>query len=556
MQLTVIVDAIIIGHFVGNNALSAISLVMPLTMIVTALSTLIGLGPAIMASKAIGNREYEKVNTIFTSAIVQAVLIGGAIGIGCRCFSSELASMLCSNRNLLPLLDSYLQILPWSFMLTITVSTLVSLIEADGHPKLAAKATVFGCIWHICIDVVCVGYLNMGIQGAAYAMLVNNLLVIVYFALRMRKNGISYQWALPKQNIANVTLSELKEGMPMMINDLLYSLMLLLLNGLIGASLGEQGLFTWAICVQLLMLVLFVVDVTEGAILSIGSMLIGEKDGRGFSMLVHRLVIMIVVAIAAIMMVSCCFPYKVASLFNDSTGLSAETVMAIRVFSLMLVPHALSVFLRSFFQVLNKHGLGMLFSLLQSLCMVTGLWAFTRWAPSSIWWSFPVSAFLLLAMEALFICLLWKRHSNRHLQYEWESNNRQGIELSVGYDTNQVVEAIGQVCNFLEQHGESGASVMAVSICCEELMLNIVNHQSHKYRPYMDLYIAVGNGKVCLSLKDAGRPFNPVLPSNRTNLEAPNVKLGLALVNNVCTTLSHKYMYGQNVVFAEFMAAN
>jgi hypothetical protein len=28
----------------------------------------------------------------------------------------------------------------------------------------------------------------------------------------------------------------------------------------------------------------------------------------------------------------------------------------------------------------------------------------------------------------------------------------------------------------------------------------------------MDLYIAVGSKKVCMSLKDAGRPFNPVLP--------------------------------------------
>ena len=68
----------------------------------------------------------------------------------------------------------------------------------------------------------------------------------------------------------------------------------------------------------------------------------------------------------------------------------------------------------------------------------------------------------------------------------------------------------------------------------------------------MDLYIAVGSKKVCMSLKDAGRPFNPVLPANFSTLDAFDKKLGLALVNNVCTTLSHKYMYGQNVVFAEF----
>ena len=43
MELTVTVDAIILGHFVGGDALAAISLIMPLTMLITALSTLIGL---------------------------------------------------------------------------------------------------------------------------------------------------------------------------------------------------------------------------------------------------------------------------------------------------------------------------------------------------------------------------------------------------------------------------------------------------------------------------------------------------------------------------------
>ena len=95
---------------------------------------------------------------------------------------------------------------------------------------------------------------------------------------------------------------------------------------------------------------------------------------------------------------------------------------------------------------------------------------------------------------------------------------------------------------------------MAVNICCEELMLNIVRHQSHKHHPYMDLRVAVGGGKVSLALKDAGRPFNPVLQSHDFNLEDSDVSLGLALVNSVCTTLSHKYMYGQNVVFAEFQS--
>ena len=45
------------------------------------------------------------------------------------------------------------------------------------------------------------------------------------------------------------------------------------------------------------------------------------------------------------------------------------------------------------------------------------------------------------------------------------------VELSVGYDTKPVVDAIGQVCGFLERRNVDRVSVMAVNICCEELML-------------------------------------------------------------------------------------
>jgi anti-sigma regulatory factor (Ser/Thr protein kinase) len=340
--------------------------------------------------------------------------------------------------------------------------------------------------------------------------------------------------------------------MPMMVNDLMYSLMLFLMNELVGMHMGEQGLFHWAICVQLIMIVLFVVDVAEGAILSIGSMLIGEKDSNGFSMLVYKLVIMIVGLAGAVTLVVCCFPNEVAALFSNM-DVSAQWPLAVRVFSLMLVPHALSVFLRSFFQVLERRWMGMLFSFLQTLCMVTGLWAFLCWAPSSAWWSFPISAFLLLAMQVVFICVLWRKHCNHRLLPDEDSDARQEFELSVEYDIGAVSDAVCQVSRFLEHCGLSAAQIMAVNICCEELMLNIVCHQSHKNNPYMDLYIAVGGKKICIILKDAGRPFNPVLPASRNTLESFDEKLGLALVNNVCTTLSHKYMYGQNVVFAEFI---
>lgn len=94
---TVTVDAMVAGHFIGPDALIAINLALPLTTIIAAISSLIGLGPGIMA----------------------ALLY---------LFLPQVAAWLCSSEQLMPYLMEYLQVMPVTFCFILIVSTMVSLI--------------------------------------------------------------------------------------------------------------------------------------------------------------------------------------------------------------------------------------------------------------------------------------------------------------------------------------------------------------------------------------------------------------------------------------------
>jgi Na+-driven multidrug efflux pump len=78
-QLAVTTDAVIVSHMVGPDALSAINIVMPLTMLFSCASILIGLGASILAAKAIGNHNKERVNRIFTIALIMLAVAGTAV---------------------------------------------------------------------------------------------------------------------------------------------------------------------------------------------------------------------------------------------------------------------------------------------------------------------------------------------------------------------------------------------------------------------------------------------------------------------------------------------
>lgn len=553
LQLTVMIDAMVAGHFIGPNALTAINLALPLTTFITALSSLIGLGPAIMAAKAIGSRQTEKVNSIFSSAMYQAIIIGAIQMIVLYLFLPQVGKQLCTNEDLLPYLMDYLRILPITFFLMMIVYTLVSLIEADGHPNFATKAVALGCLLNVLLDVVLVKYIHLGIQGLALAMLANYLFVSIFFLLRMKGEGISYRWTLPKKRIINVTLAGLKEGTPIMLNDLMHSLMLFGVNSMLLAYYGENELYFWAIFLQILLFVMMTVDTAEGAILSIGSVLKGEDDSYGMHALIKRSWLLVGGFVLLVMIVVALCPLQVAMIFVESGEIPESWPQTLRILSLMLIPYALTTFMRSVFQVLGDKLCGLFFSLGHFLLIMVGLFISAQWNQQLLWWVFPIASWTLFALQLLYLHILRRRRHIPHFSIIPPSRKKNFLDLSVAYDSSAVTEAVQQICSFMQMHRIDPFLEMKVNICCEELMMNIVAFQTHKTRSYMDLSLALEDERIFFVLKDSGRPFNPLMVNCSPDmLKSEKLQLGLYLINNVCSQLSHKYMYGLNVVFANF----
>lgn len=547
------IDAVVAGNFIGPDALTAINLVMPLTTLVAALSTLIGIGPAIMAAKAIGGRNTEKVNSIFSSAMYQAILIGLLQAILLYFFLPQVGTWLCPNQHLLPYLMEYIQVMPFTFFLIMIVTTLVSLIEADGHPNLATKAVALGSVMNIVLDVVLVKFFDAGIQGLALAMFVNYLSVFLFFLFRMKPEGVSYRWTYPKKDIISITMAGLKEGTPMMLNDLIYSLMLFGINSMLLMYFGETELYFWAVFLQLLLFVMVIVDCAEGAMLSIGSVLEGEDDMFGLRALVRRSWLFLGSLVFIVVLIVFLFPDQIAQLFGERGEIPEAWPRAARILSLMLLPYALSTFMRSVFQVLGNRICGVIFSCGQLALIVLGLYASGRWNTQLVWWSLSIASWVLFAVQVLYLMYLRRRNKIREFSFIPLRPKVNTLDLSVAYNREAVIDAVQRVCKFLNENKVSPRIEMEVNICCEELMMNILTFQTYKTRSYMDMSVVVEKHRIFFVLKDPGRPFNPIMAtSNPDILEEENAPLGLFLVNRVTTGLTHKYMYGLNVVFAEF----
>lgn len=76
-----ITDGIFVGHFIGQEALAAVNLVMPVLMIITALADMVAAGSSVRISILLGQGDKEEAGRVFTVCLKLILSIGLLFGL-------------------------------------------------------------------------------------------------------------------------------------------------------------------------------------------------------------------------------------------------------------------------------------------------------------------------------------------------------------------------------------------------------------------------------------------------------------------------------------------
>lgn len=550
-QLAVMVDAIIVSHIVGPDALSAVNVSSPVITIVVALSLLLGGGGSVLAAKYIGHQQLQSVSHVFTVAVCSVTVAALVLAVVLGLSTDWIVSLICSNEQIAPYVRSYLSIFLIAGPVPLFVSfTLNGFVQSDGKPHLVTYAVIAGGITNVVLDLLLVG--PMGIGGAAIATVSNYVVSIGFVLFHFMSRASSYRWCWPKGIAGKVFGENVAEGMPMMIGNLMLGVIVMVINILVMNALGAEGMYAWSVCLQVLLLSVVLLNGVGNALLSIGGMLVGEQDYSGLSLLTRRslgIICAVLLLFVAFIMVT---PATLARLFGADTAEHVAYLSdVLRIFSLVLIPFALTLVMRSLFQILEYRMLSILLAVGQLLVMALVVWLFSIWWPQQLWWGFPLSAFLLIAGQLTTTFVIHLRHREASpLTLIPADESGQSMDMSCSYKMLDVEIALATVRKFLETNRLDNAIQMYAHICCEELMKNIVEHSKGKVQKYsFDLHLRVFDEVVFLVIKDGGQPFNPM--KYIENPLSGYDHLGLKLVAGISPSVTYKYMYGQNILFVK-----
>ena len=557
-QIAMTTDAIVVSQIIGPEAISAVNLTIPIVIFFNFLTMLFGMGGTVLVAKSLGERDAQTTNKIFTSTLIGLIVVGIFFSALLLFFSPQVAFFMTNGTPVVYELSlSYLRIMLLGSVFTLLFMTITNFIKTDGNPQLVMKAVLVSSIVNLFFDILFIAVMKTGIEGSAWASIIGSVTALLLCSRHFQSTNNSYHWQMEFKQCHKYILKGVKMGFPMGINTLLLGISTYAINSIILGKLGTDGIFAWAICFQLFIILQMVLGGIATSIYSIGGLMIGEKDIVGLRILTNKVMKYVCLSLLVITLFVIISPESIEWLFT-SKPIQSEDMLhnALRIYALLLIPYAMAVVYRILYQILGYWSLSVVMSIVQLGCMIlfVGILAWIK--PEWLWWGFPLSGLFILAIHLIVTLVYHHKDSDAEVMTLIpQATDSQSLNFSVRYQNEDVQQALENISIFLESCNIDSVTSYQINLCCEELMYNIVTYAVNKDvdKHLFDVHIICHEHTVSVLIKDDGRPFNPV--KNTTSINEDGDGLGLTLVN-MLANIQYKFMYNQNVVFLTFNREN
>ncbi len=272
MSIYGIVDTIFVGRWVGSLGIGAITIVMPITFLISSIGMAIGVGGASIISRALGRGEPELASATFGSQITLTLLLSVlVVGLGLQ-FTDEILLAFGGKGDILEPAKNYFRIvllgvpfLAWAMMSN-------NNIRAVGFPRIAMFILIVPAVANIILDPIFIVKLDMGIEGAALATalsyVASALYALWFFVFGKSELRLRPAQLLPRTDIVQEIFAI---GSVTLARQGTISVLSIVLNNSLFAYGGEGAVSVFGIINRIMMFTNFpVLGITQGVVPILG----------------------------------------------------------------------------------------------------------------------------------------------------------------------------------------------------------------------------------------------------------------------------------------------
>lgn len=211
-----LVDNIIVGRFVGTDALAAVGNVGSINGFI--IGTALGLtsGFTIPVAQSFGANDKKRMNSYAGNSITISLIIGVVIAVVAHILSMPLLRLIDTPDDIISISAAYVNILYCAVPIQMAQNNFNALARAVGESKKPLYFLVVSVCVNLILDFLFVGYFKWGVVGAAWATAISQLTSAVLAGIYVLKYNKEYEITKAELKPAwNISWKQLKLGIPL-----------------------------------------------------------------------------------------------------------------------------------------------------------------------------------------------------------------------------------------------------------------------------------------------------------------------------------------------------
>ena len=412
------IDSIFIGQGVGPLAISGLAITFPLMNLSAAFGAAVGIGSSTCISVKLGQKDYKMAENIFGNSFTLNLIVGVAFGLVTLLMLDPILYFFGASENIIPYARDYMLVILAGNVVSQTFLGMNAVLRAASKPRQAMAATVLTVVLNIVLAPIFIWLLGMGIQGAALATILSQLVALLW-QIKLFSNQdeiLHFQRGIYKlkgaivKNIASI-------GMSPFAMNVCACVVVIFINAGLSRYGGDLAVGAYGIASKVsFIFVMVTIGLNQGMLPIAGYNYGAQRFDR--LMRVLKLAMVTATAITATgFVIAEFFPYQCARLFTTDKTLIDMAVEGIRIHMLAFPIVGCQMVITNFFQCIGKAKISIFLSLSRQMLFLLPLLVVLPpvMKVDGVWTAMPISD-TVAAVVAFIMMAKYMRKFKRQMQ--------------------------------------------------------------------------------------------------------------------------------------------
>ena len=410
LSAQVFIDGMLVGNFVGANAMAAINLVIPLYSLLIAFAIVMCVGCQCTVGMKLGAGDLKTANDALKTGLVFAVAVSWAAGLVICAAAPALIMLMGANRVLSGDAVAYIRVLALFFPLPVAMFMCDAVVKAMGRPIYATAGMLTMVASNIAFDLLFIVVFGWGVAGAALATGISYALGLCIYlpALLHRHTPVNlFTGRFRKALVGKILYIGSAEG----VTELSAAVVTLMFNITLINTVGEKGVAAISAILYLqFVFVALLIGFTSGV-----APIFSYNYGAGNRANIHKLFAisarMILSFSLAMLVVAELLDRPMVLIFASKDPVLRDLmIVGFRIIAISVFFTGINIFASGFFTAMNNGRVSALVSILRTLVLEVGalllmpMW----WGINGVWWALPVAE-ILASLVAVSMLLRYRK---------------------------------------------------------------------------------------------------------------------------------------------------